>query len=163
MTWVSREMLGSCRRASFTGCKRPSHGFTLLELLVVLAIIGLMTTIAALSIQRDPRDNLRETATLLRSDLLRLRSEAWRVNHVTTLELVAGGYSLHPDEIRRTLGRGLSISLTDHAGQKRDRIRFFPDGRASPARLSLHGPKGQIHVYVGWNSRVRVGGKNEMP
>ncbi|KAF1050740.1 MAG: hypothetical protein GAK41_01498 [Burkholderia gladioli] len=52
---------------------RRMHGFTLLEMMVVLVIVGILVTAATLTMRRNPRTDLHEEAVrislLLESDL----------------------------------------------------------------------------------------------
>lgn len=97
-------------------------GFTLLELLLVLAVLALATTLVAAAI-RDPLATavLRDTARL-HAELLELRAAAR-----------SGGAV-------RALAARERLVLEGPDGTMLDRILFFPDGRATPAKVTLAGP-----------------------
>lgn len=111
-------------------------GFTLLELLLALAILALATTLVAAAI-RNPQATafLRDTARL-HAELLELRAEAR-----------SGG------AIRALAAReGLMLEGPD--GAMLDRILFFPDGRATPARVNLAGPDREAGFDIHLTSKI---------
>ena len=60
-----------------TPLTQPPAGFTLLELLVVVAILGLLTTVVVPSLSHNVQSTeLRNTARILAMDLARIRSRA---------------------------------------------------------------------------------------
>lgn len=59
-------------------------GFTLLELLVVITIIGILSAVGIMSLPRD-KIQVREASRIISADILRARSEAIRLN--TRVEL----------------------------------------------------------------------------
>lgn len=74
-------------------------GFTLLELLVAIAIVGILSSIGYLSLPRD-RFAAREAARVLAADLNRARSEAIRLNTNVALQFGGAGcgdYCLYAD------------------------------------------------------------------
>lgn len=78
---------------------RSRAGFTLLELLVAIAIIGILGSIGYMSLPRD-RFAAREVARVLAADINRARSEAVRLNTNVALQFggsSCGDYCLYAD------------------------------------------------------------------
>ena len=81
--------------ATTTHAGKRHQGFTLVELMVVVVIIGILTTIAAPSFNElIDRQRVRNAATDLYVSLTRARSEALRLNQNVTLSPSSGNWSL---------------------------------------------------------------------
>jgi len=73
--------------------RRPARGLTLLELLVVVLLIGLLTSLAVLGIQgRSPRERQRETAQQLLARMQLAREEAVLRAQSLGIRLLPDGY-----------------------------------------------------------------------
>lgn len=90
-----------------------ARGFTLLEILIVLAIAGVALAFAANALQQSFQQNrVRDAAISLATDLQNLRSNAWRTNTTTQLDLInATSYSftINGRTITRNLPSGIAI------------------------------------------------------
>jgi general secretion pathway protein H len=135
---------------------RASAGFTLLEMLVVLAILGLVAALAIPTLRRPP-DNLRlEAATRNLASALRL-SRAQAITRNTDVVLAV-------DADRRIFASstGLSIELDQEIsvkmifaaplrrGRAAGAIRFFRDGTSSGGDIVLSLNKHRARISVNW-------------
>lgn len=135
---------------------RTSAGFTLLELLLVLAILGLVAALVLPALRRPP-DNLRlEAASRTLASALRL-SRAQAIARNTDVVL-----TIHADRRMFESSAGSAIQL-DHeisvemifaAPERRGRaagaIRFFPDGTSSGGEIVLTLDKRRARISVNW-------------
>lgn len=147
---------------SRTITSRSDIGFTLLELLVVLAILGGLAAMSLPKLRLNEGARLRASAHALVVDLRLSRDEAIRRGRVTALALDGHGYRLLPDGRRRSLQSGMSLALRTSVGplvsSATDQIRFFPDGSATDGSLIVQqGGAASIRVGVrGFDGKVRL-------
>jgi general secretion pathway protein H len=121
---------------------RPdTGGFTLVEMLVVLAIVGLVIMIAPPLLRSGEGRDLRATAHAVSADLRLLRDEAIRRDAMTTFAPVETGYILRPSGRVKPLPVGIAMTFEASASRllpdARDLIDFFPDGSSTGGVLSL--------------------------
>jgi general secretion pathway protein H len=139
------------------------RGFTLFELLVVLAIMGLMVTLV---VARGPlvSRNLsaRQAATELASALREARSEAIGSDRSVALSVdrVARTFTIGASRAHPLPG-GFSIALRTAAGEVRNdqvaAIRFEPDGSSTGGRILLDEGGRTYRIAVDWlNGRITV-------
>jgi general secretion pathway protein H len=135
---------------------RTSAGFTLLEALMVLAIIGLVAAVALPALRRPP-DKLRlEAATRTLMSALRFsRVEAIARNDdvIVTMHVdrrileSSAGSALQIDQ-------DISVEMIFAAVERRRSaagvIRFFPDGTSSGGDIILTLSKRRARISVNW-------------
>src|SRR5262249_6256432 len=122
-------------------------GFTLLELLVVLGIMALALAIAVPSLSRSHqhlvlRATAYELATYLRS--ARATAQSSNAEHTITLDVDRRLYWGQGVVGTRPLPDGTEVSVPDSERVDRSvrRVRFFPDGGTSGAKIVLRDDQG---------------------
>lgn len=143
-------------RTSPAGRRESSPGFTLMELLVVLAILGLALALAVPSLGRAlPGFELQTNARAVVGALREARALAIGSNREVTLQI---------DVRQRTLqvGQGTGIKLDPQLGisvrTARSELRgdgiggisFFPDGTSTGGQVTLALEERKRHVVVDW-------------
>lgn len=132
-----------------------ARGFTLFELLVVIALIALVLALMPGFIFRDqPTVDLQTAARAVADGLRQTRSRALLENRDRTFALDVENGRFRPGEQQalRQLDRAVALSLvtarSEVMGEGVGRIRFFPDGSASGGRvrLALEGHEAEISV-----------------
>lgn len=134
------------------------HGFTLLELVLVLVVICAITAIAVPSL-RGWREGarLRDSAGELVAMTRWARSQAVTTATVHRLEVDAADGTFRVtmregetfSEIKSDFGRsfrlpsGLRIALTNDVGAPAASVDFYPTGRTQPARATLRADDGR--------------------
>jgi general secretion pathway protein H len=133
---------------------RTSAGFTLLEALMVLAIIGLVAAVALPALRRPP-DKLRLEARTLMSALRFSRVEAIARNDdvIVTMHVdrrileSSAGSALQIDQ-------DISVEIIFAAVERRRSaagvIRFFSDGTSSGGDIILTLSKRRARISVNW-------------
>ena len=132
-------------------CISNTRGFSLLELLVVLALLGLVSVIVVPSIERGIRDReVRQSALALAALARELRSRA--IYDGTLQDLV-----LNPSENSIQASAGKRILLSDEAkisaidggepmGQGSRRFFFFPNGSTVGGEIGISGREGLAYT-----------------
>ncbi|MGK9171318.1 GspH/FimT family pseudopilin [Inquilinus limosus] len=132
-------------------------GFTLLELLIVLIIMGLTAAVATASFKPGTHAEFRTMRDALVSELRLARSEAVARGTPTTM-------TINPKErwFERSGGRryrmgeetSLAIISAREAGRDGNEaaIRFFPNGECTGARIRLSGGGDNVEILVHWRT-----------
>ncbi len=132
--------------------ERGARGFTLVEMLVVLAVLGLMAGIVlARGPARSPRVETEAAARQITAALRGARARAIASNAPVdvAIDLVAGSVRVVGTPAHALPG-GVQLAMRTVAGAGGGRIgliRFAPDGSASGGRIDI--AKGGVHVVVG--------------
>lgn len=133
------------------------RGFTLVELLVVLVVVGLIAALATPRFHRAmPGLRLETTSGELAAALRHSRAEAIRSNRDTALDVDLAARSFRPsDAVRATaIADGIAVEVVSAAGEAPAddvaRIRFFPDGTSTGGRITLAGGGRSVSVTVDW-------------
>lgn len=122
-------------------------GFTLVELLVVLAVLGLLVTLVP-SFFPGSRAGVELTRTA------RAMADDLRVRRTTAVDSQAAA-ELRIDAL--LLPAGMTLAAEDVRGGDLSAIRFFPDGSSTGGRLTLSAAGRTRVVAVDWLSgQVRI-------
>jgi general secretion pathway protein H len=141
-----------------------ASGFTLVELLVVLIVIGLLVALAPIAMHRAvPSLELRTTTRELAAGLRNTRSAAIRDNRETvlTLDVEAGWYRLDARKDEQAIPPDIELKLLTATTELEDegvgRIRFFPDGTSTGGQITLARGENTYYILVDWLSgRVEI-------
>lgn len=148
-------------------CQHQSQrGFTLLEVLVVLFIIGLTTSLAVISMTRDDQSQVDQQARQLLEDftfardlaLNRHRLVGWQVNqqgYQFALRDSLGLWQIHVSRglPQREWASGLQLQGMDVTTEPRDKnlapaVVFFPAGEVTPLTLTLKVGDAQRRIRI---------------
>lgn len=148
MRWQSEPTRGRPRLPT-----PPAPGFTLLEVLVVLSILGLVYLLALPALSgalAGPR--LEREARLLVAALREARSTAIVGGREVRFRVDRGAWRYH--DRRGAVPEGMTLVLQAPPGGNdadgEPAIRFFPDGGATGGRLTLGGAAGTRRIDVNW-------------
>lgn len=140
---------------------KTQKGFTIYELLTVIAIIAIMASIAIpnmISWRNDAK--LRSASTIIRGDLQLAKLRALRENTIVVMIFTASGYSifidngagnwnLDADEVvvrNRQLPAGVTIALPTTFDSPNNRTRFNGRGLPDPLTLTGSGLTGSVTI-----------------
>ena len=137
---------------------RPScaHGLSLIEMLVVIAIIAIMSAIAIPNLM-PKRFEIRTAAFNLRSNLMKARTAAVKTNSdaKVTFDVSANSYNGTCDGItlfQTILNENVDLSIGSP-------ITFKSLGTASSAKMILASAQGNCTIRVKGSGRIFIDGK----
>jgi general secretion pathway protein H len=144
---------------------RSSAGYTLLEMLAVVAIMALVASIAVPLVNGKPSDNLRLQAAVYaftgairatRANAILRDTQAVLIVDVDQRTLSSP--ALPPRSFAPEIAAQLEVAAPERLSPSRGGIRFYPDGTSTggDVRLSLHDREARI--CVNWlTGEPRVG------
>lgn len=143
---------------------RPAlQGFTLLEMLVTLALMAVLLAVAVPALRSSPGVELRTTAETLASGLRQARLEAQRRQRPVALQLNVETHTLQleADPRLRRLPEAIQLELftaeQEMLGPGHGGIRFYPDGSSTGGRVTLQLEGLKVRVDVAWlTGRVQI-------
>jgi general secretion pathway protein H len=134
-----------------------SPGFTLLELIVVLAIVALVVALVpGLMLRSQPGLDVEVAARALADGLRQTRSQAMVSNReeVFSLDveerLFRAGRNQPLKQLDRTLELHLYTAQAELLDTQSGRIRFFPDGSSTGGAIALGLGEQRSRVSVDW-------------
>ena len=150
-----------------------SHGFTLIELVVILLIVGVVLGLVGIVYTRSPVDEVREEAERLAQQLQVLQGEAETQGRLYGIELTADAYRflvldddnklvpLERDELLRARRMSHKIEVAEviieGAAAKGDaRIVFLPGGTAPNFDIVLRKKDARWYVKGTADGRIRA-------
>lgn len=132
-----------------------TRGFTLIEMLAVIALIAIATTIAAVSLHGRSRGELNAAAQQVAAGLRDTRTRAMATGKPQwfTLDLRAHAFAA-PGRDPRTLPAAAKVDVTSAADADARpgtaRIGYFPDGSSSGGNITLAENHRSARVDVDW-------------
>lgn len=133
------------------------RGFTLLELLVVLAIIGVMLLfIPGFVLRGQPGVDVDAAARRIADALRETRSEAMRRNRDQLFaldveeHLFRAGGARTPVQMDRAIEVAFQSARQEQLSDSIAQIRFFPDGSSTGGRIRLIRDGREATVSVDW-------------
>ena len=128
-------------------------GFTLIETIVVLVILGLaLTIVAGFLPRRNTTLELAAASGRVASALRQARARAILYNRPVLVAVSADGHSLATDGIVRPLPAAVAMTMVGPAA-----IRFAPDGSASGGGILVRIPGRARVIRVEWlTGRVSI-------
>jgi general secretion pathway protein H len=139
-------------------------GFTLVELMVVLVIVGLMASVAVLTIPRGP--SLSAEADQFAARLTRAKEEAVMTNRAIGVRVTEEGYAFRartPDGWRplaegpfKAMSWGEGVAASVGGREAEGQVSFEATGVAEPLVVTLSRDRGRRRVSVDAAGNVRV-------
>jgi general secretion pathway protein H len=139
----------------------PARGFTLIELLLVVVLIAIAASVAAMSIRDDDRYKLQEEVDRL-SALFRMAQSESRISGRTIVwEADLAGYGFRPasgaeeDKLREELGRRRSWPFTVQRIEG-PRILFTREPLREPAVIRIETQNRELRLALDARGDLRI-------
>jgi prepilin-type N-terminal cleavage/methylation domain-containing protein len=145
-------------RPSPTGKKKHRAGFTLLEILVVFAIIGMLTGLAVPVYSKlAPRLRMLAATHQILIDLRHAHDQAVAGRRTISAAFNPARNSYVIGDVKRSLDVDFSVAFDSNNQPMplKPVLRFYADGSATPARVAL--------FDAGFKSMIRVDGLTGEP
>ncbi len=124
-------------------------GFTLLEMLVVLAVLALVSAITIPALTNRQMSEAERTADVIQSMLIAAREKSIAANREVLVDFDLTKRTLSIDGAPEKLSEDVQIKISSEATRVAQlaRIRFFPDGGSSGGRIVVDE---RIAIDVNW-------------
>ncbi len=140
------------------------RGFTLVEMLVVLVVIGLLVSLTPMAFDRLlPGRRLEAAAHELADTLRTARSLAIRDDRSRFVVIDVGARTARIDGSRSSqqlpdaVSVNLVVATTEQSSPDAGRIRFYPDGTSTGGEVGLKTDRRSVKVVVDWfNGQVSL-------
>lgn len=150
-----RRMVKRKTPTSSAGRPGDADGFTLLELLVVLAVVALVAALAVPSFRTGSDGRVRLEAHDVAAALRLARNRALVENQPVRFSLDTRDRAYTVDGARQgVLAEGIDIRMvaaeTERGSPSMAAIRFFPDGSATGGSITLANGRVRHKITVDW-------------
>ena len=120
----------------------PARGFTLLEILIVMVLVGIITSFALLSVGGGPREHLAEEARRLTALVELHQQEATLSGETRGIQFARTGYAiLRQDEKGAWQAPAAAGTLIQHQLPPEIVLGLWVEGRLAPLKESVNRPQ----------------------
>ena len=159
---------GHWRKIKHSCKSRPSSGFTLIEMLIVIAVSALLLAVLVPNFAPAiSRAKLHSASRDISSALRHCRGYAMIKGQDAILELNTATHQYQISGKNRTyhipeeIEIGLFTTTSETIDETTGRIRFFPDGSSTGGRVTLTGKAQTTVIDISWlTGEIRMGDKN---
>ncbi|AKS40867.1 GspH/FimT family pseudopilin [Wenzhouxiangella marina] len=144
------------RPSGAPGLSDRASGFSLLELILVMAMVGLLFTVVTVSVSRSLTGaEIRAAASDLLAGLRHTRGQAiiQRQQQVFIVDAEARTWQAagrEPVQIPEGMDITINTARSELTGERAGGIRFYPDGASTGGSVVLTAGEREWHVSVGW-------------
>lgn len=136
-----------------TRSAKPSAGFTLVELLVVMGIMGLVLVVVLNARPKAATTRIAITARAMAAALQLARAQAMASNTETVFRVDTDKLQFGMPRSMHALPRGMAVAMivadTERVANVGG-IRFFPDGQSSGGEIALTLDGRSTRIAVNW-------------